>query len=389
MRVFINYRRIENSWPAEYIFEKLATVYGKEEVFFDDRQIDAGDDISKEVSEALSMAKVLIVVIGSNWLYMQDCSGRRRIDSENDWVRYEIRTCLGNDNCLVIPVLLDDTVLPLKQYLPPDIRKLADCKAITINQQSKESDISALQNRIATYIQKPSAIDPEIVTNNIVYERLSKHGRLNLSSFQNPYVSQYDPDEWGNQKIGIVVCFPTIAYIKNAPKPSQIPAVALCINQSQTADVELILGKKLYEKFSNLSPSKIFCSDKEEMLRRLAPFFTSNFVAGVTLPALLFTSRVNSRKQKYIYGTVINSLVRPLLEYHNEIDYEINSIEIASIGSNSQTSKLLTVLNGEIDNEVKILTDKDIESLVRLLTWCVGSTINTENKNWIEIIKSG
>jgi hypothetical protein len=90
--IFINYRRTDTGWPAEHLKDKLGAAFGKDRVFLDARDIDAGDDFNSEIESQLQRAAALIVLIDKNWLLGQDEFGRRRLDNEDDWVRKEIRT---------------------------------------------------------------------------------------------------------------------------------------------------------------------------------------------------------------------------------------------------------------------------------------------------------
>jgi hypothetical protein len=143
--IFINYRRIDAGWPADYLADKLKSIFGQDHVFLDVREIQAGDDFTAELTSQLQRATVLIVLIGNNWLLVHDKYGRRRLDQENDWVRREIRTALEKEGCKVIPVLLDDAELPNEEEaLPEDISALLKRQRIRVRQTNSEDDIEAL-----------------------------------------------------------------------------------------------------------------------------------------------------------------------------------------------------------------------------------------------------
>src|SRR5688572_22340846 len=89
--IFINYRRTDAGWPADYLADKLKNSFGQGRVFLDVRGIDAGDDFATVLKDQLRRATVLIVLIGKNWLHVHDEFSRRRLDKEHDWVRQEIR----------------------------------------------------------------------------------------------------------------------------------------------------------------------------------------------------------------------------------------------------------------------------------------------------------
>jgi len=387
MKIFINYRQKDTSWSAGYLANELKNSFGEKSVFIDERNIDVGDSITYEINAALEVVKVLIVMIDTNWLFLQDDSGRRRIDGPKDWVRHEIKACLDRKDCLVIPILLEETTLPSKSALPENIQKLSDCKGIRISRDDKTSNVSALINRVEKYLNEDKVETVKIKPNKIIYEKLSQNGRLDLSNFENPYNYIFDPDSWEERKVFCAICFPKIDFIKNAQKSIQIPAIAICFDSNYKLDVKSLMDEALYNKFLMYSPAKLFNEDKEKILINLLPIFNHVFVAGVTLPAMLFSSKVDKRKYQHTYAALINSLITPLLNYHDSIEYILDNIEIASVGSSSNDTKLLTVLNSEVEIDVCNLENKEVECVVRMLTWCIGTAINNENLDWINIIK--
>lgn len=142
--IFINYRRTDTGWRAEHLKDKLGAAFGKDRVFLDVRDIDAGDDFNSEIESQLQRAAALIVLIDKNWLLGQDKFGRRRLDNEDDWVRKEIRTALKNNACKVLPLLLDGAGLPDQDALPDDISELVKRQKIEVRAASREADINAL-----------------------------------------------------------------------------------------------------------------------------------------------------------------------------------------------------------------------------------------------------
>lgn len=143
--IFINYRRTDTGWPADLIADKLRSIFGKDRIFQDVREIGGGQKFADELRQSLCRATVLIVLIGKGWLTAQDEYGRRRLDDKNDWVREEIRIGLQRETCTVIPVLVDDAKLPQKsEALPEDIAALLGRQLIQIRQDRSDDDIEAL-----------------------------------------------------------------------------------------------------------------------------------------------------------------------------------------------------------------------------------------------------
>jgi len=389
MKIFINYRQLDTPWPADYLADKLKDAFGESNVFIDERKIDVGDRIKHEINSALSTVKVLIVLIGSKWLFSHDSSGRRRIDGSDDWVKHEIKECLNRDECLVIPILLEGAALPSKKDLPGEIQGLADCKAIKISKENRALGVEGLIKRANRHLSGNDIETTKSTPSKIIYEKLSQYGKLNLSDFKNPYNHVFDTESWSERKVFCAICFPKIDLLKNAPKSAQIPAVALCFDSSYKVDIKSLMDEVLYSKFQQYSPGKLFNKDKVKILKSLSPIFDNVFIAGVTLPALLFSSKVNKRKYRHTYAALINSLIYPLLSYHESIEYTLENIEVAPIGSASHDVNLLSVLNSEIEPNISHLENEEIGSIIRMLAWCIGAAVNSDNLEWIDIIKEG
>jgi hypothetical protein len=148
--IFINYRRTDTAWAADHLASALKRTFGEDRVFVDVRNIDAGDEFAAVLEESLRQAAVLIVLIGTGWLHVQDKYGRRRLDKGSDWVRSEIRSCLQRQSCKVIPVLIDDAELPAeREALPEDIAGLLTRQRIRIRQTNSDNDIEALSREVA------------------------------------------------------------------------------------------------------------------------------------------------------------------------------------------------------------------------------------------------
>ena len=73
--------------------------------------------------KSVGSCDALIAVVGRNWMTSADKEGRRRLDNAEDWVRMEIATALKR-GVRVIPVLVDDAIMPLSTELPDDLKLL-------------------------------------------------------------------------------------------------------------------------------------------------------------------------------------------------------------------------------------------------------------------------
>jgi len=123
-KIFINYRRDDDPHAAGRIYEMLTQYFHPQEIFMDVDKLELGEDFPTILEKAIDECAIMLTVIGRNWLSARDQSGGRRLDNQHDFVRREIALALAKDKC-VIPVLIEQTPMPLEQDLPEGIRALA------------------------------------------------------------------------------------------------------------------------------------------------------------------------------------------------------------------------------------------------------------------------
>jgi len=143
---FISYRREDSQAEATALARLLQQEFGDREVFLDHSSIDFGGPWPKEIDEALSRSKTVLVVIGPKWLGSLDQWQRRRIDNEEDWVRREIVRAL-NDNKTVVPVLIREAKLPPAEALPEPMKSLPQKQKIDLRADYWDHDVQLLLSR--------------------------------------------------------------------------------------------------------------------------------------------------------------------------------------------------------------------------------------------------
>ena len=154
--IFVSYRRYETGHLAGRLADRLADRFGEGRVFIDVDAIEPGVDFAEEISRAVATCKVLLAVIGPNWLTTTDEQGRRRLDDPDDIVRLEIEAALVR-NIRVIPILVEGAVMPGRQYLPDSLVGLARRNALLIRHESFRSDVG----RLVTAIERALAVAPD------------------------------------------------------------------------------------------------------------------------------------------------------------------------------------------------------------------------------------
>jgi hypothetical protein len=147
VKIFISYRRADSADTTTKLYDRLAVAFGAENVFYDVDKMQRGDNFPEVLREWVSTSDVVLTVIGTRWLTVQEHDGRRRIDNPKDWVRQETQLALerGSD-VLLIPTLVDGMTMPqlAGDALPKPLRPLLDQDAQTLKPDRLHEDVSAL-----------------------------------------------------------------------------------------------------------------------------------------------------------------------------------------------------------------------------------------------------
>src|SRR5688572_19627389 len=127
--IFISYRRDDSAGYAGRLYDRLVTHFGAERVFMDVEGIEPGVDFVNAIEEAVGSCRVLIVIIGDEWISTTDIAGRRRLDDPNDFVRLETSAALKR-GIRVVPVLVDGSAMPRVDQLPEELHALTRRQAV-------------------------------------------------------------------------------------------------------------------------------------------------------------------------------------------------------------------------------------------------------------------
>ena len=131
-RIFISYRRSDSGMFTGRIHDQLKSNFGANNVFRDMYNIPAGSDFRAVINEAVGSTEVCLVIIGPQWLNITDAHGKRRLDDPNDFVRIEVESALKNPKSRVIPVLVDNAIMPQAGQLPASMAELAYRNAVKV-----------------------------------------------------------------------------------------------------------------------------------------------------------------------------------------------------------------------------------------------------------------
>jgi hypothetical protein len=142
--IFINYRRDDSRGLAGRLADNLRRAFGARAVFMDVDGMKPGLDFVKQLDAQVAQCDVVLAVIGANWFDARDDKGRRRFESEHDYVRIELASALQRD-IPVIPVLIDGATLPPEEALPDDLKSLARRHAMELRYTRFNADAQALE----------------------------------------------------------------------------------------------------------------------------------------------------------------------------------------------------------------------------------------------------
>ncbi len=152
--VFISYRRDDSADITGRIYDRLIQYFSREIVFKDVDSIPLGIDFRQHLEGALSQCRVLLAILGDQWMGTETGKGKRRIDDPRDHVRLELELALSR-NIPVIPVLVRKAAIPSEDALPPSLRSLAYRNGIQVRPDPDfHGDIDRLIKGIETHLSR-------------------------------------------------------------------------------------------------------------------------------------------------------------------------------------------------------------------------------------------
>ncbi len=131
MSIFISYRRADSKYVVDRIRERLTAVFGPEAVFRDVESIGLGLDYRTVLTRETTGCRVMLVVIGPQWLSIANEKGKR-LFQDDDATRIEVETGLLGKDILVIPVLVMNASMPSAEDLPESLCDLHYRNAISV-----------------------------------------------------------------------------------------------------------------------------------------------------------------------------------------------------------------------------------------------------------------
>ncbi|GAA4410435.1 NACHT domain-containing protein [Actinokineospora soli] len=142
-RIFVNYRTDDGDFAAALLDSHLTEVFGPDAVFLAPRSIGPGNDFAEEILARLAECAVVFAVVGRRWLAVDEDTGTRRIDDEDDWVRRELVEA-GRLGLPVVPVLLDETARLSADVIPDCLAGLDRLQYVRLRHRHSRADLEQI-----------------------------------------------------------------------------------------------------------------------------------------------------------------------------------------------------------------------------------------------------
>lgn len=146
--LFISYRRSDSAGYAGRIYDHLFQRFDDDAIFMDVINIPSGANWRQKIRDKLDRCDVLLALIGTRWLTVADEYGRRRLDKDDDLVKFEIQTALER-KITVIPVIVDDAKEPDLEGLPDSLKSILEHNACHIRHNRFHQDIKYLLDELS------------------------------------------------------------------------------------------------------------------------------------------------------------------------------------------------------------------------------------------------
>jgi TIR domain len=142
-KIFISYRRSEAEYAAGALGRALREHFGVDRVFRDKEDIGAGVSWKQQIAAEIGPDAALLVLIGKDWCKAGDPQGRNRLDNADDPIRMEISGGLAR-GATIIPVLLENAVMPEEKDLPADLKPLCEHNAVKLRDGDWQYDLERI-----------------------------------------------------------------------------------------------------------------------------------------------------------------------------------------------------------------------------------------------------
>lgn len=155
MGIFISYRRADTQDVVGRMYDRLIFHFPIERVFRDIDSLRIGESFPDALADAISNAKVALVIIGPAWASISNSAGHRRLHEPGDFVRIEVENALAA-GIPVVPVLVTGATMPTPTDLPATLQPLLNKHAAHVRPDPDFSrDMERLIGQLATILDYP------------------------------------------------------------------------------------------------------------------------------------------------------------------------------------------------------------------------------------------
>lgn len=165
-RIFISYLSHDTAYPAGWLYDRLADRYGKDRIFKGVDSIDLGDDSVKSLTDAVATCKVVLALIGPNWLSAMNSHPERPEDNPANIVRLEIEAALARD-VVLIPVLVDGAKLPPADALPSSLAPMIRRQALELSSDGFGADADVLLKHVSKIV-RPTRVRRAVAASGVL-----------------------------------------------------------------------------------------------------------------------------------------------------------------------------------------------------------------------------
>jgi hypothetical protein len=150
-KVFINDRRAESLKDARHLASLLDRGTLKGRIFIDLKGLDGAEDWLTELERQVAASDIVVSLICPDWTEIRDTTGKRRIDDDNDFVRFELAEAFRR-RIPVVPVLVDGARMPRGEQLPPNLLLLTRPQAEVLRSETFDADVGKIAARLKAEI---------------------------------------------------------------------------------------------------------------------------------------------------------------------------------------------------------------------------------------------
>ncbi|MCP4673916.1 MAG: TIR domain-containing protein [Deltaproteobacteria bacterium] len=161
IKLFISYRRQDTLWESSRLYDRLASVFDKPNVFFDIYSICPGQDFEERIRRSISSCHVTIAVVGKQWATLRGEDGRVRLENPDDHVRLEIEISIAQKK-EIIPVRIEDAEMPQPSRIPDSLRAFTRRHATRISHESYDDDVGRLVQAVREILATPTNVSEAI-----------------------------------------------------------------------------------------------------------------------------------------------------------------------------------------------------------------------------------